>query len=326
MTVTFGRVPHPAHVRHIIPVFDGQAAGYYGPRKNHGVVWHRVWGRYLGTISHFNQPGTGLTDYLIGNANVDAAELDGTIALLNEPLGDRSGYASGTVKFPWGDGLAFINDICATSPMGINAVNGEQISIELSGWYDTPLTPKQRASLIALTAYWADQARIPWDVFPIWPGHGYSFVRWHNEFTGLEVKECPGKEVMDETAVLLDLVAQYMRKYQEGVDIPIEPKPYAPAVMPPWMPADLAAAAPSDHDYNGVPVYGSMRYMTALRNTPRRRYASISHPERTGPDIPKGTKFRVSHNIDNRFALTPHGTRVDLRDLSPELIIRPRSA
>lgn len=332
MTIQYGLVPHPAHVKQIIPVFNGQAAGYYGPRKNHGVVWHRVVGGYAGTIQHFNLPGTGLTDYMIGNAFVDGDALDGTIAMLNEPLGTRSGWASGPAAppdgHPYGDGLAFVNDICAKSPMGINAVNGEQISIELCGFYDTQLTPKQRAALVALTAYWADQAHIPWDQFPIWPGHGYSFVRWHNEYTGLAYKKCPGDVVMNETATLLDLVAQYMRKFQEPevAGEVIVPKLYAPAVIPSWMAADLVASAPADHDYNGVPVYGALRMYKALRDTPRRRYASLSHPDRVGPDIKAGTAFRGSHLIDNRFVLTPHGTRVAVDDLTPGVTISPRAS
>lgn len=314
--VILGRVPKPAMVINHIPVFEGQAAGYYGPRKNYGVVWHRVLGTYRGTLQHFNLPGTGLTDYIICNADYDGEALDGTIVQLNDPLGLRSGWASGTVTEPYGDGLAFVNDRGKLSPMGINAVNGEQISIELVGYYDTRLTPKQRASLVALTAYYADQAGIRWDEFPIWPGHGYSFVRWHNEFTGLRIKRCPGDVVMNETATLIDLVAQFMRQYQEVAAPPIQVPVYAGPVIPDWLPAE-SASTPKDHTYNGVPVYGALRYYTALVDTPRRRYASLTHPDRVGPDIKKGTTFRGSHVLDNRFALTPHGTRVDLADLTP---------
>jgi hypothetical protein len=305
-----------------IPVFEGQAAGYYGPRKNHGVVWHRVVGTYRGTIQHFNLPDTGLTDYLIGSGSVDGAALDGTILQLNDPLGLRSGYASGRVIAPYGDGLAFVQDRGRVSPMGINAVNGEQISIELSGWYTTPLTPKQRAALIHLTAYYADQAGIPWDVFPIWPGHGYSFVRWHNEFTGLQEKECPGSVVMNETATLLDLVAQFMRKYQEGASVPIEPKPYAAPIMFEWMAADLASGVMKDHvASNGVRIWAGEREYVAIRDTPRRRHASLSSPERVGPDIKRGTRFRGTHQIEGGrdYILTPFGTRVLADDLTPRV-------
>lgn len=329
MSLVCGRVPHPAQIIAHIPVFAGQAAGYYGPRQNNGVVWHRVLGTYRGTISHFSQPDTGLTDYLIGNGDVDGASLDGTIVQLNDPLGARSGYASGRVILPWGDGLAFVKDRGSKSPMGINAVNGEQISIELSGWYLTRLTPKQRAALIALTAYYADQAGIPWDVFPEWPGHGYSFVRWHNEFTGKAEKLCPGDVVMAETAELLDLVAQYMRQYQVVAQPvpPITPPKYQPAVVPAWLDEDVARGIMRDHTLNGVLFKGLEREFTALRATPRYRFASKSHADRVGPDIRKGQRFRLTH-IDERnlWGLTPHGTRVWLADLDPEVTISKRAA
>jgi hypothetical protein len=322
--ITYGRVPHPDYVDKYIPAFAGQAAGYYGQRFNYGVVWHRMVGNLIGTDGHFRQPGTGLTDYGIGVGGHDAASLDGVIYRWNDPLGNRSGWANGRILQPWGDGKAFLAEY--VPQYGADIANRGQISIEISGYYGTPLTPKARAAIVAITAYWADQAGIPWHVFPEWPGHGYSFVRYHQEITGPAEKVCPGEVVIAETATLIAMTAERMRQYQTAS----QPQPtplYAAPAVPAWMVADLASGVMRDHKLGSTMAYGAERIVTAIRDTPRRQVASLTTDRYVGPPIKKGESFTISHIIaGSKWALTPAGTRIYLPDVSPEIIVRPRAA
>lgn len=321
--LTYGLVPPFRYVDDYIPDFAGMAAGWYGQRMVMGVVWHRMVGSLQGTRQHFRTPGTGLTDFGIGVGGWDASDLDGVIYRWNDPLGLRSGWANGTVLQPWGDGKDFVDEYAPK--LGIDIVNRGQVSIEISGNYGTPITAKVRAAIVAITAYYADQAHIPWDVFPMWPGHDYSFVRWHQEFTGPQEKVCPGEVVMGETATLMEAVKARLKSFQTGstpLPIPIYVKPS----LPPWLAADLGSGIMKDHTLNGAPVYGCERVYTALRATPRRASASLSSDARVGPDIAKGESFVGCYVIGTKWVLTPHGTRVYLPDLTPSVIIAPRAA
>lgn len=321
-TLVFGRVPIFTRVNDYIPDFAGQAAGYYGQRMLLGVVWHRMVGTLEGTRSHFRTPGTGLTDFGVGVAGPDRQELDGVIYQWNDPLGKRSGWANGRIIAPWGDGLAFLNEF--VPQYGADIANRGQVSIEISGQYNTPLTAKSRAAIVAITAYYADQAQIPWNVFPIWPGHGYSFVRYHQEITGPAEKICPGGVVIAETATLMAAIQARLKQYQVGGQ-PLPIPAYAAPSVPSWMAADISRGVMRDHTLNGSPVYGLERIYTAIRDTPRRQSASKKAKE-VGPPILKGEDFVGSHIIGSSYVLTPAGTRVTLADLSPAVTIKPRAA
>jgi hypothetical protein len=82
-----------------------------------------------------------------------------------------------------------------------------------------------------------------------------------------------------------------------------------------------------DHLLNDMPVWGAERVYTAIRDTPRLQSAtSARNAKIVGPPIKKGETFIGSHLIGSKYVLTPHGTRVRLADLTPEVIIRTRSA
>jgi hypothetical protein len=221
---TFGKVPMPTY--HSRPIYKADGAGQnnLGKRSVKGVVWHRILGSLAGTDIYFRRGDVNaLTDYGIGVLAQDGPALDGVIYQWNDPEGYQSGWASGPVSRAYGDGLAFV------SKYGINAVNRDQASIEISGHQTTPLSEKSRQSIAELTAYWADQYEIPWDVFPVSPKDGFSFVRWHQEFTIGTGKQCPFAVVMVETDDLIERARGIMKQYQvseapEPEPIP-EPKP-----------------------------------------------------------------------------------------------------
>lgn len=321
-TIIFGKVPAPVYVDDYIASFPGQAWDDLGQRTVKGVVWHRMVGYLQGTRQQFRIPGTGLTDFGVGVGGWDDQSLDGILYRWNDPLGRRAGWANGPASgagVPWGDGLAFVKEF------GINAVNRDQVSLEISGNYGTPLTAKARATIVAFTAYWADVAKVPWDSFPIIPGLGFSFVRWHNEFCGQAYKLCPGDVVMGETATLLDMVKARLQHYQTGsVTTPVSV--YATPNVPAWLTQDLKDGVIRDHVLNGTPVTGAMRQYKALRKTARHASASLSSKAIVGPPLEKGEVFTGTHLIGTKWVLTPHGTRVYLPDLSPGVIITPRSA
>jgi hypothetical protein len=240
----FGRVPHPPFLDRPIQKPAGWGQDDLGPRTVKGVVWHRMIGSLWGTDAYFRQPTTkALTDYGVGVLAQDGADNAGVIIRWNNPLGRQSGWASGSFSsFAYGDGLAFVNKY------GINAINRDEASVEISGLtYDVPLDPASKASVAAITAYWADQYEVPWDVFPIAPQDGFSFVRWHNEFGPDEgTKKCPGAVVMDATPELIEMTRAILKQYQEREGSqPVPPKEEPPVVTdgkyPEGMDAGIAA-------------------------------------------------------------------------------------
>ena len=220
MAITFGKVPHPPFSDRPITKAEGNGQNNLGKRTVKGVVWHRILGSLWGTDSYFrNDSVAALTDYGVGVLAQDGITNDGLILRWNDPLGYQSGWASGPLSAPYGDGLAFYNKY------GINAINKDQASIEISGYQNTPLSEKARNAIAGITAYWADQYGIPWNEFPIAPQDGFSFVRWHQEFTIGSGKECPFAVVMDETPALIERTKAIMQQYQESAAPGPEPEP-----------------------------------------------------------------------------------------------------
>jgi len=236
MAITFGLVPHPGYLDRPIVKPAGFGQDNLGKRSVKGVVLHRMIGSLWGTDQYFRLSTTGaLTDYGVGVEAQDGADNDGLILRWNNPLGYQSGWASGPVNGAYGDGLAFVNKY------GINGVNRDQASIEISGLtYATPFSEKAKNAVAELMAYWADQYKIPHDKFPISDQDGFSFVRWHQEFTIGTGKVCPGQVVMDATNDLIARAAAIMKQYQEGTVAPPDPTPPPPTKYPAGMDADIA--------------------------------------------------------------------------------------
>lgn len=343
--IVFGRVPHPPFTDRIIPDSVNQAWNNLGQRVNRGVVWHRMVGSLWGTDGYFrtfaNARSTnrgGLTDYGVGVAAMDGAANDGAILRWNHPLGagspgaspNRAGWANGPYDpfLSFGDGRAF------TDEFGTNAINRDQISIEISGQYATPLSEKSRNAVALLTAYWADQAKIPWDVFPLWPGHGYSFVRWHVEFCGEDDKPCPGAVVRAETSALIERTKAIMKKYQV-VESEVPPPP--PLPVPPPPPVTYAAVSPAttlypwngkDRTIGNVRFFAFRRLITVEETTPVHKYADKSSPQVRAP-LDAGAEIMVDYwfkSDDGRFWFyTPEHWRIPITETntSPEIMLTP---
>lgn len=228
-SLTFGRVPHPPFQDRLVLDVQNGAWDYLGQRAVMGARWHRMVGTLTGTDGWFRRGAAsdGLTDYGIGCAATDGPGLAGVIYRWNDPTGkahsgvspNRSPWASG----PYSSSCAYGDGRRNVAERGVNAVNRDGVSIEVSGNYDTPLDDKCRDSLIKLTAYWADQARVPWDAFPTDPARGYGFVKYHKEYCGNPdppescpqgVKACPGMVVVNETPTLFQRIAAYLKSYQ----------------------------------------------------------------------------------------------------------------
>ncbi|MCC6704181.1 MAG: N-acetylmuramoyl-L-alanine amidase, partial [Thermomicrobiales bacterium] len=317
--IVFGRVRHPAY--HDLPIAKPEGVGQnnLGRRSVKGVVWHRMLGTLWGTDDHFRKPHIeALTDYGVGVTSIDGTDYDGVIFRWNDPYGYQSGWASGPVIAPWGDGLSFIRSY------GINAVNRDQVSIEISGFYETPLTERARESVVALTAYYADQYGIPWNEFPITRQEGYSFVRWHQEFCGPQEKPCPGSVVISETSDLIERVRQYLKRHQTGGDaVALATGPaFAPPRTYTWLVREEADRG-LDRMIERTPVYYFPCVYVAIRETPRSQFAGVGAPP-IGPPIEPGTQFRADYVFRSRgisWVLTPYGTRVRAAALMPKIQI-----
>lgn len=210
-TITFGRVPMFSYQdRYVHEKRQGFGWDNLGQRDVLWVTLHRMIGNLWGTDGWFRNPSvSSITDFGIGNRVTSGAENDGLILRWNDPLGIRSGWASGPVSAPYGDGLAAVNKY------GINGVNRFGVSIEGDGT-DEPFSANAWAALVRFIAYWADYAKIPYTEFPLNPKTGFSFVIFHEEFTYGTGKRCPFPWMKGKVAELIADVKAYMKKYQES--------------------------------------------------------------------------------------------------------------
>ena len=321
--ITFGKVPHPQYQNRPIWKPEGAGQNNLGKRSVKGVVYHRILGSLWGTDGYFRNAGVNaLTDYGVGVQATDGATNDGVILRWNDPYGYQSGWASGTYNGAYGDGEKFVQKY------GVNAINRDQVSIEISGQYTTPLSEKSRDAIAALTAHYADQYGIPWDVFPVAPQDGFSFIRYHQEFTLGTGKVCPGKVVMDETAALIERARAILKRYQTGeYTEPETPdiKEYSPPITYDWL-APEEAAKGLDRKINRTNVYYCPQVYTAINETPRRQ-ATGGNKQIIGPPIEKGLRFKADYvyrSGGKSYVLTPFGTRVAASDLLPKIQISAR--
>lgn len=337
--ITFGRVPKPVIVNRIIPDADNWAWDSLGPRDVLGVVYHTQVGTNWGTDGWFRtlwQPDgspaggqLGLTDYGITRRGTG-------ILQWNDPWGhaskgvspNRSPYASGPwERPPGGDGHAFVNTY------GVNAINQRLASLEVDQFYDTLFTDEGFATLVALSAWIADQAKVPWDTYPINPATGLTFTYLHNEFQNH--KPCAGSVIIGRVDELIAATAARMKQFQTGavqpVPTPIPPKYVTPIIPPflrkiPWVQEapynDVIMTLRTDvyrADKDGIKVY---------------QISSINSGQTRAP-LKKGEEFVVVYGWTKggvEWGLTPYGSRIPLKDCTrmkewqPEQVDAPAKA
>ena len=289
----FGRVPHPVYQDRYIS--NSTAWNDLGKRGAKCVVWHRMYGTLWGTDSYFRGEASGraLTDYGVGVSATDGANQAGVILRWNDPLGRRAPWASGPVSNPTGDGAKFVN------LFGVNAVNRDGVSIEISGSGGTALDAKARAAVVALTAYWADQygkvlaaqgKQFDWTTFPIIPSQdNRSFVCYHGEFYDGKRNSCPGAVVEAATNGMLAEVKAILKQYQAAT---VTPDPVPPMYAKPQKPAA------GDSIVNGRIFLAHAQEYTVIRDVTPRIYADPGS-DPTGPVIKKGAKVTTSHVVSD---------------------------
>jgi hypothetical protein len=311
-TITFGRVPPPpVAVRDILaPGVRANGDGWNAmnrDRRNFGVVYHRTVGRSIkGTGDWFHNPGTGLTHYGVGAPTPDAGP-DGAVYQWVDPRSRVSPWASGPWENPPGDGRALV------AKYGVEAINGDLIAIEISGLYDDPISAKTIGAVAAISAYWADQARVPYHQYPTNPGTGLVFTYWHSEFQAH--KPCPGDVVRGNTDDIIQETKAILRRYQT------EAVPEPPPVYLPLDPPNLEPWDGSDRRLGTALLWACRREFTARKPTPVLRYADRKSGE-VRPPLLVGEKFAVDYWLESGgepWVLTPTGARVPVKDCTPKL-------
>lgn len=305
MPIEFGRVPHPPMQIRSIEKPEGQGWDNLGKRTPRGIVLHRMIGTLWGTDGYFRQPGVNsLTDYGVGVAATDGLAKAGQILRWNDPRGSRSGWASGPVSKPYGDGLAFVNRY------GIVGVNRDTVSVEISGNYDTPLDAQSKAAIAGLLAYWGDQYRIPHDQFPWVPSEGRNFTLWHQEFTIGTGKICPGPVVMNGTDELIVMARAIMKRHQEVGTAYATPAPQP--IAEGW-----------DAVLNGMTYHAVSRRVLAKGGAAFRSLADTGAPE-TRAKAAVGEAFTVQWAVFVEgvgWWVTPHGSRIRMADTNVTITV-----
>ena len=256
--LTFGKVPMPAYTNRLIPDSLNWAWDNLGARRLYGVVQHTMVTGLWSCDSYFRSgSAAGLTDFGIGGAT-DGAD-DGRILMWNDPTGkgysnpkisaNRWPWASGPVNGPNGDAPQFINKY------GPNAVNGYLVSIERSDGGDPNIGPSEKyiESFTKLTAYYADQGKIPYDQYPYNPNTDCWSYFWHSEINS--GKTCPAgaKPATDEIQQeVIKILKQYQTAGSEEED-PLADLPKSAYTLNPdliWQPdASTGAVGQLWRDY-----------------------------------------------------------------------------
>lgn len=229
--LTFGKVPLPKFTDRRIPDQKNRAWDLLGARGVRGVVLHRQQGSNWGTDAYFrkvpngsaaNCPAGPDTTFTYGGCNgltdLGIDSQTGESLMWNSAFGypavgvsaNRSPWASGPYRATSGDGKAFVDKF------GINAINRDCPSIEIDQFFDSPLAEAGKQKIVEWVAYFADQSKVPWNVFPMNPATGETFLFYHWEFCGKDYKICPGPIV---EAFLPDLIARVitrLKQYQTG--------------------------------------------------------------------------------------------------------------
>lgn len=299
MVAAFGRVPAPDVRDRQIPNSQNMAWDDLGQRTADAVHWHRMEGNLNGTDGYFRgfadaqQTKVGaLTDYGVGTADTDGSSYDGIAYQWNDPLGRRSGWASGPYSYfgdAYGDGVKLKERFNTKS-----ACNLHSVSIEISGGLTSTLSQKAKRKIAEITAYWADQRKIPYDQFPTVPSENRSFVIWHEETCGPKYKTCPGPVVKAATDEMIAMVVAILKQYQVvDTDQPGEPTEPVPPAYAEAHPVEKGSRIVNDY------VFLAPGGKTVQIETAPLEWAN-DVPSPTGPVLKKGTKItqdQISHYV-----------------------------
>jgi hypothetical protein len=294
-----------------------------GKRNPKFIALHRIWGNLWGTDGYFANPSVqALTDFGVGVAAEDGAANAGLILKWTDPLGYRSGWASGRVSAPYGDGKKIVDKY------GVIAVNRDGVSLEISGFENTPIDDKAWRQIVHFCAWWADFMKIPWNS-RINPATGINYLIWHQEFTIGTGKQCPFALVMGLTDKLYTDVAAFLKPYQTGSagepqpEQPTEPVPTPTYAEPKPIDALVPFADVDPNQTDAVIRTGGKDYVfvndkvRAIRETRRRQTAEEDTLD-IGPVIPKGTTFEVTWLFQagdgQSYYLTPWHSRIRVAD------------
>lgn len=297
MAAVFGKVPKPPALNKKIPSTQNTAWNNLGKRAKvpNAVSLHRMIGSLNGTDGYFRQMASarqtgngGLTNIGIGVAAMDGAALAGVVYEWNTPeidTEDRAGWANGTYSGAYGDGKKYADRF------GINAINRDIESFEISGNYNTPLDPKSFEAIAARLAWRADQygaelakkgEQFDYSTFPYIPSQDRNYTIWHQEFTIGTGKICPGEVVMAQTDGLIARAKAILTQYQTGGTV--EPTPEPEPVY-----ADSSPVAAGSANLNGY-IFLAPGGKTVQKDEYPRVYADAATPP-TGPVVKKGTKI-----------------------------------
>ena len=244
--LVFGSFPHPGFQDRLITNKpEGVGWNNLGVRRPYSITLHRIIGNLWGTDAYFRDPSVpALTDYGIGVEAEDGKQNAGTILRWCDPTGYVTPWASGPVSSPYGDGL------CLLTYFGYyDAANKNAVSIEISGYQDTPIDNFSFGELAKLCAYWADQIGVPYDGLTDFFLTGCSGFVHHQEYTIGTGKECPFAVVMGRTDELITCVHDLLLPYQTGGEA-------QPAPIPPDEEENILADFPkSDLVLNSEPIW-----------------------------------------------------------------------
>lgn len=333
MGITYHNIPMYGYVdKFIHSKREGFGWDNLGKRTPRFIALHRMVGTLRGTDSYFRNPNiSSYTDFGLAIKASDPP-IPGYIYQWNNPKGYRSGWASGPVSAPYGDGAKIVQKY------GINAVNRDGVSLEGGGTNET-YDAFSWNEMVHFCAWWIDDMEIPYTSLPLNPHTGANALIWHEEFTIGTGKRCPFAWLKANTNRLYEDIQAFLEPYQTGrseAEVkppvaghskdPVKPpaKEEKPTYARPRPIKELALMGKDDKDtaaslklVNGVDFIWVHDTVEAKKDTPRLQFAYQGAKE-TGPMINKGLKFDVLWQFkadDGRwYYMTPYWTRVNAED------------
>jgi hypothetical protein len=227
-------VPHPCAYNKLIPDFHTAAWANLGQRTVRGIVYHRQFGTMDGSDEYLrNVPSPGPSPCeghesdanfggCVGLQDYGVDHQSGAIYWWNDPTGashpqtdsdlnvsaNRAGFANGEVQGQTAAVQAFIDD----EGGDVHLVNRDLVSISIDGFAEDPISDACLNAVAALSAHYANLARIPWDSYPAVPNKKYGFVFLHNEINANT--PCPGAELTNRIPEIVSLTSEILRNAQ----------------------------------------------------------------------------------------------------------------